>query len=480
MAAWAPNLSPVRRWRRISATLTVAWLAFAGSALGHAVPVSTVPLENTLVSVAPLELTMRFSEPVDLLSGNDLEAVDAKGANVTGSGASKVPGDRRSIRVALLPNLPDGTYTVRWQVVSADAHAIAGVYVFGVGAGPLGEPFLGGLRPKGPSDTGPWAVSARFFELVCLGGLIGMLAFRWLVWRRASAPLPTTGEDSGLAVWGRDLHWTGFGLLAAGAMLAEGYLLATKTATILGTSVAGALGRPGDMARVLADTRFGTFAQIRAGLLFGVFVVAIWQFLSELGTRDDGRPATTGKRIPALAMAALTVGAFAAISLQGHASTGRAPLVESIADIAHLVAAAVWIGGMVMVLLVLWRAPKVDAGRGREVAARTLAGYSRVALVAVSVTVATGVVRALGELADPADLWTTAYGRSILIKLALLGPVAYLGLRHRRINLALRSVATPSRAALAMVRRSASLELALGLAIVVVASLLVAQVPPPT
>jgi putative copper export protein len=83
----------------------------------------------------------------------------------------------------------------------------------------------------------------------------------------------------------------------------------------------------------------------------------------------------------------------------------------------------------------------------------------------------------VAELSDPAQLWDTAYGRSIVYKLLLLCPVAFLALRNRRVLTALRTVKRPNAPTLRMVRRAVAAELTLALGIVVVASVLVAQVP---
>jgi copper transport protein len=98
-------------------------------------------------------------------------------------------------------------------------------------------------------------------------------------------------------------------------------------------------------------------------------------------------------------------------------------------------------------------------------------------LVAVALVVLTGVVRSLGELDDPAELWQTAYGRSILLKVGLLLPIAGLALYNRKVLEALGRVPRPNAATMRLVRRVAASELALALVVVVVASLLVAQVP---
>ena len=106
-----------------------------------------------------------------------------------------------------------------------------------------------------------------------------------------------------------------------------------------------------------------------------------------------------------------------------------------------------------------------------------LARFSTVALVAVALVIITGVIRSLAEMDDPAELWDTSYGRSILIKVALLIPIGALALYNRKVIVALRRVRRPNAPTVRLVRRLAGAELALSLVIVVVASLLVAQVP---
>ena len=110
-------------------------------------------------------------------------------------------------------------------------------------------------------------------------------------------------------------------------------------------------------------------------------------------------------------------------------------------------------------------------------AARVLSRFSRIAFAAVGVAILTGVVRTVGEISDPAELWETAYGRSILIKLALLVPIALIALQSRRVEAAVRRISRPNTPTLRLVRRSATAELALSMVVVLVATVLVAQVP---
>ena len=452
-------------------------LAAAGTALGHAELVQSSPAADSRLSASPAEVTLTFSEPVELVGEDDAQVFNAKGDDVAAEPASN-SGQARVVVVPLTPNLPDGTYTVRYSIVSSDSHVVPGVFVFGVGAGELGPPYLGGQK-AGPSETGPWGVSSRFLEVLGLGGLIGLLAFRWLVWAPGVRDAGVAGGDRDAVLgWGRDVFWVGFGALAVGAMLAEGYLLVVQSASVLGTSVLDALGNATGISQVLGDTRFGSLVQLRGALLFALFAIGAIMFIREYGNAGSPKPpSATGSRVGAVLMALLLLAVLGGIAAQGHASVTSLSTLQVGAQLVHIVAAAVWIAGLALLAISYRRLPAVAPAAGPSLSTRLLARFSRVALVAVALVIITGVIRAIGELDDPAQLWDTAYGRSILYKVALLLPIGALALYNRRVLEALRRVPRPNIPTMRLVRRMAASELALALAVVVIASLLVAQVP---
>jgi len=459
-----------------------ALAALPASAFGHAVMVGGDPTDASAGNAAPAVVTVRFSEPVTLLAPADMEVVDEDGASVLTGEPRLSPEDARTIVATVRPDLPEQTYTVRFRVVSADSHIIAGARTFAVGPGPVQPPNLGGSTGGGPSITGGWAVSARFLELVGLGGLLGLLAFRWLVWapvwRSRWASAVPDEERAQVLSWGRDLFWTAFGALAVGAMVAEAYLLVTYSASALGTTVTDALRDTAGIGDVLSTTRLGELLQRRGALLFGLFAIGVWQFLAEFGGRGEPREAApTGARLPAALMAGLVLVVLYSISSQGHASQAPLAPLQIGADVVHLAAAAVWVGGLALLGLTLLRVPRLAPTGGSRLGTAVLARFSAVALVALAVVVVTGTVRSVGQLSDPAQLWDTAYGRSILIKVGLMALVAAIAMRNRRIVNTLVLMARPSRAGVVAVRRAVTLELGLALGIVLVASLLVAQVP---
>jgi copper transport protein len=110
-------------------------------------------------------------------------------------------------------------------------------------------------------------------------------------------------------------------------------------------------------------------------------------------------------------------------SIAGHAlDAGRSPL-EVVDDVIHVAAASVWLGGLLALGLALRRAD----GDPRRLVCR----FSNIAVVSVAVLGITGVVRAIAELHSVSQLWTTGYGRALIVKTALLAALVGLGWMNR-------------------------------------------------
>ena len=461
----------------------VAALALAPAAMAHALVEEISPADRARLDSGPADVEIRFSEPVQLLQQSDLSVVDARGQSVASGPGAVQPGDAAVIAVPLNPQLAPGSYTVRWRVVSSDGHIIPGASVFAVGDVPLAAPYLGGPGGgAGPTETSAWSVTARWIELVGIGGLLALLLFRVLVWRSAWRPPPPMpdGERDAALSWARDAWWIGFGALALVALLGEALVLVVKTAASMGTSVWGALADPAGIVRVLADTRFGDLLQVRTLALFVLFALGVWRFLVEYRTDDAPAPRDADGGLWAmLLMMVPALVAIGSLSAQGHASTTGMPALQVPVDALHAAMASAWIGGLAIVAVFLLRLPRVAGAGGRLVGGLSLARFSALAVFAVALLVASGVVRALGEMTSPADLWETSYGWTILVKIGLLAVAIVLGLRARRVVSALRRrQGPPNTATLALVRRNAWVEVGITLVIVAFSALLVGQVPP--
>jgi copper transport protein len=458
-------------------SLTLAVLALlavaAPAAHAHAALLTTTPADGGHVAASPARVQLRFSEPVELLRGADVSVVDQAGRVVSAGAARTSPRDASIVEQRLRPALPASSYTVRYRIVSADAHVVDGATTFATGGATLRAPVLGGVD-EGPGEASAWSVVARFLELVGLGGALALIAFRWLVWApawRLRARL-APDEDAGASVsWFSARFWTALWSAIGLAIFGEATVLVTKTATSLGKSPLQALADPAGISRVFSETRFGTHFQVRLGVLLLVIAVAFWEYLAEpVAEQERRRASPTGRGAPSLIVAGLLITCLVLISSQGHASQAPGGSLSVLDDALHLTSIAIWVGGLAVLAFVLRHVP---TALGTAVLSR----FSTVALAAVALAVVTGTLRAIGELADPAQLWDTAYGRSILIKVALLLPLAFLAFANRRVLVAVAARGRANRATLRLVTRNARVELALSLGIVLVASLLVAQVP---
>jgi copper transport protein len=142
-------------------------------------------------------------------------------------------------------------------------------------------------------------------------------------------------------------------------------------------------------------------------------------------------------------------------TLAGHSLDKGRPLLEPLVDFLHVAAASFWLGGLVALGLAL-------TGSGDR--APMLRRFSNVAFVSVGVLVATGVIRAFAELRSLEQVWSTGYGRLLIVKTALLAVLATLGWfnRYRLVP----------RLSLEGLRRSVAVELALFAALAAAVALL--------
>jgi copper transport protein len=465
-------MSSVRR------SLTCALIALgmlattAGPALAHATLESSSPAINGHVKESSRTVTLRFSEPVQIINRGDVTIVDARGVRVDAGRPATVPGDTREVTIPLSGPLVPSSYTVRYRVVSDDSHTEAAAYVFAVGGARLGEPILAGAG--GLSDTSPAAVAARIVELIGLGLLLGLIAFRMLVWGpalRAAADLSDDERETALAK-GQRLFWRAFWTLAVVAGIAEAGILAAKSAVVFHTGLLAAAVHPTSAFRLVAASRFGDMLGWRSAALLVVVAVAFVTW-----TAESASAPSSGRRGPHAVMGLFGIAALTLLASQGHASQAPLAPLSITADAAHLTAAAIWIGGLPCLLAVLIRAPKALPEGGRKVASATLSRFSRVALWSVVVIAVTGLARLVGELSSPVQLVTTGYGRDLMLKASLLAPILVLARRNRGIVAALAAGLTPTADRLRAVARSVQMELVIAMAIVGVAALLVAQIP---
>lgn len=119
----------VRRALAVLLLTAVASVFPAGVAAAHDQLVDSSPASGERLDAAPTEVRLTFAG--DLMElGSTVVVADAAGQDWAGSTPVL---DGPALTVPLAPDLPDGAYTVRWRVVSADGHPISGSVPFQVG-----------------------------------------------------------------------------------------------------------------------------------------------------------------------------------------------------------------------------------------------------------------------------------------------------------------------------------------------------------
>jgi copper transport protein len=390
--------------RSLRAVLLVAVLALAGVGVlaspvdAHALLERSYPAAGASLPHAPDVMLLYFTEaPEPSLS--TVLLLDSSGQTVTGVGKpTPAPGNARELRVRL-PRLADGVYTVNWRTVSkVDGHVTGGSFAFGIGvqppAGPSAAQAKGGSLSTG-TTPGPAAVAGLWLlywglALLAAAGATGVLVFGWRLPGRARI------------------------VIAAGWLAAAAGILTMILAE-----------------RAAAGVPFAELFGAAAGrsLLAQAAAVAVCGVAAFFAAR---RPVGPGLAV----LGAAAAGALFVHTQAGHAETQSPVRLLNVTDQwLHMLAAGIWVGGLVWLLLGL---------RGLDGAARAAAvrRFSQLAFAAVAVIAVTGVLRAVPEVGSPGALVSTSFGVVLLIKSSLF--VALMGIawrnRYRLVPRVARSV----------------------------------------
>ena len=128
------------------------------------------------------------------------------------------------------------------------------------------------------------------------------------------------------------------------------------------------------------------------------------------------------------------VGVVASYSFDGHTVTEGPRWLHTVANLTHVSAAGVWSGGLAMLSSVLRR-----RRRSSTEVIRHLMRFSQLASISFVVAGVTGTVMTVLVVDRFADLWSTAWGRLLLAKIALVALAAFLGARSRWVHMPIAS-----------------------------------------
>ncbi len=348
-------------------------LALPAAAFAHAALIAADPADNAILAESPARLSLTFNEPVSPLK---LTLVRPDG---TPFRLSDFRLEGATVSIAAPAGLAHGTHVLSWRVVSADGHPVAGSLLFSIGA-PSAAPAV-----AEPVDW-PLRGAIWFGKVLLYAGLFlgvgGAFSLAWLA----------RGRDAVRAVT---------------AFLLIGLVAAPVSLALQGLDALDApLSHWADPAiwRAALSTSFAWTVLI-AAVALGLGLLSL---------------ALPGRRL--LALAALA-GTGAGLAASGHASAAYPQELTRPLVFLHGVGIAFWTGALLPLGLALKRqSPDAPA---------FLVRFSRAILPVVAILVLSGAVLAVIQVQTPDALLTTAYGRLLTAKLALLAVLFGLAVLNR-------------------------------------------------
>jgi copper transport protein len=414
--------------------LVFALLTPGSPAQAHAALVRTLPSQGSVVAAPPAEVVVTFSEHVTAVPSK-IEVIAPTGKRIT-TGTPTVAGN--SLHIPVSTNVPRGTYLVTYRVISADSHPVGASFTYSYGA-PSTAPALPGGSAGHTDPVVRVAVSLAhgvgYLGLILVAGPALVLFALWPRRLERGGPIR--------------LAFVGLGLIGLSAVLE--FLVEAPYST-----GAGLLDFSGGDLRDVFDSTFGHAHLVR----LAVAVAAAFLIRPYL--------AGTSGRAEQVLLAVLAVVAVVTWPLSGHPGSSVAPVLTTVADSAHLVGVAVWVGGLVMLGGWLLR-----LGNRTELAA-ILPVWSTWATIAVSVIVLGGVAQALVQVVPLSALVHTRYGVIVALKVLVLAAVLAVAWVSRRL------AAAPSQAGVVRLRRTVAIEAAGVLVLLSLASVLVQTTPAKT
>ncbi|MEV0243461.1 copper resistance protein CopC [Streptomyces sp. NPDC050674] len=370
-----------------------ALLAGAGPASAHAAVTGSDPAQGAVVDKAPARISLTFSEQV-ALSDDSLRVLDPQGKRADTGKPANVSGT--TYAVPLRPGLPDGTYTVAYQVVSADSHPVAGAYTFSIGA-----PSKTSVSVSGQSaDDGVVGWLYGFGRYVSYAGFIvmaGGAAFVLACWRRGSGVRPV--QRFVVSGWVALTAATLALLLLRGSFTGSG-----KVSDIVDLALLGQVLQTKSGAALVSRLLLLAAAALFIAVLFGAY--------DKREDAQEKRDLTFGLSIGGIVVAA---GLAASWAMSEHASVGLQAGLAMPVDVLHLLAVAAWLGGLGALLVALYRAPA-----DTPVDAPAVQRFSRLAFGSVLALIATGTYQSWRQLGSWSAFTDTRYGQLLLAKIALV------------------------------------------------------------
>ena len=402
----------MKKFRRTLPLLLIAgllWL-WVQPVFAHAVPEFSNPAPNALLDELPDNLIIQFNEPI-VPELSRIELLTQGGEKVETGPLQLIDANGRTAAVSL-PDLNQGAYLVSWQVLSTvDGHTTSGTFAFGYGVAATAV----ASESTVIAQLSVLSAVARWLTLTGIALLMGLFAFRLLVWNPIVADVDLEAEEEALdlklAQIGIRVGIAGIVLIGLGLVII--FIDQNRTYDLLQTA----------NLQIWVGTRFGTMWLTRFLLL------ALSHFnLSLFVDVKNGRKELRGWEW--WLGLVLAVGLSLTVSLISHSAALTEETTQAILiDWLHVLAAVVWVGGLLFLAISLWQARTLKNEPRAWLNLSLILNFSAIAAISVGLLLTSGGYLAAKHVGGWTELVGTAYGLLLLGKIGLaLLPIAIAGI----------------------------------------------------
>jgi copper transport protein len=440
----------------------------AADARAHTELRSSHPAADTVLQTRPREVRLTFSEPVQL-AFTRVRLLDADG-RLLALGALRVDDDDPRTLTAPIPlELLPGSYRIEWQAGSRDGHVIRGEIPFAVALTASDTPpdeGAAGSMPAHPDAAAPTAGAhrqlgrasplsriARWAEFASLLAVIGVAAF-------VAVLLPRLDHFGDSARHAMQRRARALGLASAIGLVATSLLRLFAEARVVGGSSTWLDAEAAVRIAFTSSWGWGWMVAVAgAGLALAGFLMAAGRVASAW------RTAAAGAAVAAVGPA-----------LTGHAiGSGALAPVAILADYLHVLAAGLWLGTLLCVMIAaVPEALGRPEGAKAPATAALIRAFHPLGLAGVTLLVGSGLVSAWIRVRSFDALTTTNYGELLLFKVYVFLFAGVIGAYNfKRLLPRLRRDTDARR-----FRTLGSIELVIGLVALALTAILVATASP--
>ena len=385
----------------------------------HATLLRTVPPANSRLEQAPPRVELQFNEGIEGIF-NGMQVLNRNGLPVHSAQAT-LSRNRQEMSVALRGDIPNGIYTVSWRATSSDGHQIGGNFGFSVGEEFQASGMVAGQPEIGENWPGFSMAFTRWLYFLTLMVFIGGFTFGAIVlvpvFKHPELEIPADVLTAVQGTFLRFFLWSWvvllvtahFNLLFKAAAMADSTLFEAATGDIL--------------TAVISSSQYGRMWAL------GIVVTLVSGILVWLYRSMWTAPQDISKNALLLYLGtALGAVLFFTVSNSGHAAAVTEWRAVALGiDVLHLMATAIWVGGLIHLVLLMRSLSAAEPPLRAQLLGEVVPRFSRMAQFCVLTIVLTGVYTTWIHIPSWSSFVTTWYGWTLLTKILLVLPLLAIG-----------------------------------------------------